>query len=41
MEDFPNGAERWPVEMVLPLHVPELKASFRKLADEIMNRLKP
>lgn len=41
VEDFPDEAERWPVEMVLPLHVPELKASFRKLADEIMNRLKP
>jgi len=41
VEGFPDEAERWPVEMVLPLRVPELKASFRELADAIMARLKP
>lgn len=32
--------ERWPVEMVLLLHVQELKEGFKRLADEIIDRLK-
>lgn len=37
---FPDQVERWPVEMVLPLDVRELKATFRELADAIMLRLR-
>ncbi|MBC7221677.1 nucleotidyl transferase AbiEii/AbiGii toxin family protein [Candidatus Bipolaricaulota bacterium] len=40
-QEFPDEIERWPVEMVLPLDVRALKASFRALADAIMLRLKP
>ncbi len=37
---FPDEVERWPVEMVRPLDVRELKMSFRQLADAVMLHLR-
>lgn len=41
VQGFPDELERWPVEMVQPLDVAELKALFQKLAKEIMDSLNP
>lgn len=41
VEGFPDEVKRWPVEMLVPLSLSDLKASFRQLADEIMIRLRP
>ncbi len=41
VQSFPDEVERWPVEMVKPLDVGELKTLFRSLAEEIMDGLNP
>lgn len=40
VQDFPDELKRWPVEMLQPLSSLKLKERFRKLALEIMDRLK-
>ena len=37
--DFPDEIERWPVRMLRPLKPNELKAQFRKLALQLMDRV--
>jgi hypothetical protein len=41
VQSFPDELELWPVEMVRPLDVGELKTLFRRLAKEIMDELNP
>jgi len=40
VEGFPDGAERWPVELLVPLRPADMKARFRQLADEILLHLR-
>jgi hypothetical protein len=38
--NFPDEAGRWPVEMLVPFSPAELRKDFRRLADDLMARLK-
>ncbi len=40
-EKFPDELERWPVKMLKPIDPKDLKASFRKLAVELLDKFKP
>lgn len=41
VQGFPDELERWPVEMIKPLDIGELKVLFQRLAEEIMDGLNP
>ncbi len=38
--EFPDELERWPVEMLLPLNVAELKATFKTFSERVMEKIK-
>jgi hypothetical protein len=37
--DFPDELERWPVRMLQPLNLHELKTQFQELALQLMARV--
>jgi hypothetical protein len=40
-EKFPDELENWPVKMLKPVNIPDLKATFQKLAMRLMSKSSP